>query len=58
MIRTSVGYAENCVERVMHLKSECPMLAGHEYVKKHNNALKVLITTSPVEKGLLEKDQC
>ena len=35
---------EKCVEGVMHLVSECQMHAGNEYLKKHKNALKVLMT--------------
>ena len=34
-----------CVEGVMHLASGCQMLAGNEYLKRHNNALNVLMTT-------------
>ena len=32
------------------------MLAGNEYLKRHSNDLKVLMTIWAVEKGLQEKD--
>ena len=46
-----------CVE-VMHLASKCSMLAGNEYLKRHNNVLKFLMTTLAVKKEQLEKCQC
>ena len=34
------------------------MLAGNEYLKRHDKALKLLMTTWAVKYGLLEKGQC
>ena len=46
-----------CVEGVQRLASECKLPAGNEYLMRHNDALKVLMTTWAVSKGLLEQDQ-
>ena len=46
-----------CVEGVMHLAYGCQMLAGNEYLKRHNSALKVLIITWAVVEGLLKRGQ-
>ena len=44
------------VEGVIHLVSGCQVLAGNEYLDRHNNnALNVLKTTWVMEKRLLEK---
>ena len=34
------------------------LTTGNEYLKRQNNASKVLMTTRAVENGLLEKGQC
>ena len=33
------------------------MLAGNKYLKRHNNTLKILMSTHAVEKGMLKKYQ-
>ena len=43
-------------ETVHHLLSGCKKLAGTEYVKRHNNTLKVLAVKWATENGLLPKD--
>ena len=43
-------------ETVHHLLSGCKKLAGTEYVKRHNNTLKVLAVKWAVENGLLPED--
>ena len=43
-------------ETVHHLLSGCKKLVGREYVKRHNNTLKVLAVKWAVENGLLPKD--
>ena len=40
-------------ETVQHLLSGCKKLAGSEYVRRHNNALKVLAVKWAMEKGLV-----
>ena len=42
----------------MHLESGCQMLACNEYLKKHTNVLKVLMTTWAVKTELQDKSQC
>ena len=41
---------------VHHLLSGCKKLIGTEYVKRHNNTLKVLAVKWATENGLLPKD--
>ena len=41
---------------VMHLPYGCEVFANDKHLKRHNNVLKVLMTTQTVEKGLLEED--
>jgi hypothetical protein len=43
-------------ESVIHLAAGCTALAGCEYVRRHNNALKILLVTWAKEKGLLPPD--
>ena len=43
-------------ETVHHLLSGCKKLAGTKYVKRHNNALKMLAVKWATENGLLPKD--
>ena len=43
-------------ETVHHVLSGCKKLAGTEYVKRHNNTLKVLAVKWATENGLLFKD--
>ena len=42
---------------VHHLLSECKKLVRTEYVKQHNNTLKVLAVKWAVENGLLPEDK-
>lgn len=41
----------------MHLAAGCTILAGHEYVRRHNNALKILLVNWAKEKGLLSASE-
>ena len=43
-------------ETVHHVLSGCKKLAGTEYVKRHNNTLKLLAVKWATENGLLPKD--
>ena len=43
-------------ETVQHLLSGCEMLAGTEYLRRHNNALMVLAVSWAIKKGLLPED--
>ena len=43
-------------ETVQHLLSGCKKLAGSEYVKRHDNTLKVLAVKWAIENGLLPED--
>jgi len=47
-----------CSEGVLHLASGCQLLAGTDYLNRHNNVLKVLMTAWAIENKLLEEDQC
>ena len=54
--------SENCrlsnaqKEKVIHLLWGCKVLAGVEYMKKHNNALVILIVEWAKQEGLLRKN--
>ena len=43
-------------ETAQHLLSGCKKLAGSEYVKRHDNTLKVLAMKWAVENGLLPEE--
>ena len=43
-------------ETVMHWLSGCRRLAAPEYLKRHNNALRILCVTLEIQKGLLGKN--
>ena len=40
----------------MHWLSGCRRLAAPEYLKRHNNALRILCVTLEIQKGLLGKN--
>jgi hypothetical protein len=45
-----------CAEGVMHLASGCKVMAGREYLSRHNNVLKILMTAWCKENGLMPED--
>ena len=51
---TNVGYVGSTERH--HLLSGCKKLAGTEYIKQHNNTLKMLAVKWATENGMLPKD--
>ena len=52
-MRTSVDCAKHIRKTVQHLLAGCKKLAGSEYVRRHDNALKVLAVHWAVDNKLL-----
>ena len=44
-----------CKETVQHLLAGCKKLAGSEYVRRHDNALKVLAVQWAIDNGMLSE---